>query len=270
MRRDWLRIELGYDLRPRVTFADAPIAQLDGALCGLRVAFVADTHVCARTPEDALTRLVDLIAAQRPDLVLWGGDFAESPDDAARLCRRIGTLRPPLGMLAVPGNNDWEQFGAGYEGLKKLLDEAGARLLVNQSHKIPVGSDLLNIVGVDDGKYGAPDAAPLRTPPEKGEVRVLLAHNPCGLDALLKGVSPLPHLALCGHTHAGQLAPLGISPYTIAYERRRRGSHFFRVHGIHCIEGMLLVVTGGVGASVLPLRVGAPSEIHLLTLRKKI
>lgn len=265
---DWLNISFSGSPRPRVSALTLPIPHLPRALNGLRVAFIADLHVNRLFSDDALTALIDCIASQRPDLVLWGGDYAESPADAARFARAAARLTPPLGMLGVPGNNDWEQFGADYAGLRALFDTVGIRLLVNQAHALRVGDAVLNIIGTDDRKYGHPNGAALRTAFAQREMRVLLTHNPCALDGLLSGVGQLPRLTLCGHTHAGQVSALGITPYHLGYEHRR-GRHFFRVRGVHCIDGMQLVVTGGVGASAIPLRIGAPSEFHLLTLAQK-
>lgn len=228
---------------------------------GLRALFITDTHVTRRTTEADLAHFVRRIADVRADIILWGGDFADEPEHAARLIERLDGLKPPLGSYAVKGNNDGEAW-PDESALKAVLAKAGIRLLVNESVKFSLRGGALTVAGIDEPRYGHPDAAGLYADSSgPSEYAILLSH----FSALPKR---LPDLVLCGHTHGGQFNLLGITPYTIGFERilhRERASRF--IAGLHTFDGARVLVCKGIGASRIPLRIGVRPEMELLAFR---
>ena len=236
------------------------IAGAPAFMRGLRALFVSDTHVRPRTTPGDIEKLVGRIRALAPDILLLGGDYADRAEDAARLFGALGALRPPLGCFGVPGNNDAEAW-PDMEGLRRAMADAGMALLVNASTDVPLHGGRLIVAGVDERKFGSPRAKGLYPEePLQGVYRVLLAHYPCMPDAL-------PDLMLSGHTHGGQFNLLGITPFTIGFERLfRRDMLSIAVAGLHEMGGgAKLLVSKGVGASRLQLRVGVRPEIDLIT-----
>ena len=73
---------------------------------------------------------------------------------------------------------------------------------------------------------------------------------------------PFYQLALCGHTHGGQVALLGHSLHSSSDLGDRYRSGWYREAGAE------IMVSNGVGTPVLPVRLGAPPQYHLITLRK--
>ena len=143
------------------------------------------------------------------------------------------------------------------------MADSGCTLLVNRSVDVPRGEGIIRIGGIDDYRYGHPSFTKLfggNKP--KLCYRILLSHYP-----VMPNVGPeqRPDLMLSGHTHGGQFNLLGVTPYAIYFEhfnRPRRAS--VAVAGLHDIAGMKLLVSKGIGASRIQLRIGVRPEINLL------
>ena len=125
-------------------------------------------------------------------------------------------------------------------------------LLKNRRTQIHLKGNRLEIGGCDDHKYGSPRTAGLFS--DRAGYRILLSHFPTKPDCACD-------LMLSGHTHAGQFNLLGLTPYSIGFER---SFHHLAIRGLHRMGGMQLLVGNGIGVSRLPLRVGASPRIHLL------
>lgn len=226
---------------------------------GRTALFVSDIHL--RAGMDA-ERFADLLARQEADLILLGGDYADTREEALRLFRALRVLRAPMGIFAVCGNNDAEAFPS-HDALADALSLFGARLLVNQSARI---GDGLWIGGADEPRYGHPDFARIFPDASAADYRILLSHYP--LRAALD--TARPNLMLSGHTHGGQFNFLGVTPYTIGFERLgRKGLAPALVCGARQFGPATLLVSKGVGCSRIPLRVGVRPEIHKITFRAK-
>lgn len=244
------------DLRCWVTECRVPDAP--AFMRGLRALFISDVHAIPRTTDGDMAALVDRAAALKPDIVLLGGDYADRPKPALRLLNHLSALRAPLGIYAVLGNNDREAFPDISE-LRAAMAAAGIALLVNEARSVSVNGGTLIVAGLDEHRRGRPDATGLYpTEPAEDRYRLLLSHYP-------RMVDPMPDLMLSGHTHGGQFNLLGVTPYTIGFERivaRRRASRF--VAGLHDYRGAQVLVSKGIGASRIPLRIGVQPEINLI------
>ena len=227
-------------------------------LRGLRALFVSDVHVNAATTDADLSAFAERLASIAPDLLLWGGDFADRPEHAGRLLSHLSGVKAPLGSFGVLGNNDREAWPE-IDALRAVMEGAGIRLLVNEAVELPVNGGTLTLAGIDEYSYGKPDARGLYG--EAGAANrysLLLSHFP---------VPPkvMPDLMLCGHTHGGQFNLLGVTPYTVGFERILFPSRAPRmIAGLHSMGGGQVLVSKGIGASRIPLRVGVRPEIELL------
>ena len=215
----------------------------------LRALFLSDVHLRPGVSDARLHALMELIRAQKPDLILLGGDYAESTDDCLRFFNAFKAVHAPLGTYAVPGNNDL----ASMPTLEATMAEAGVTLLNNRSTQVGFNMGRLYIAGADDHKYGTPNTKDI-FPEGQGGYRILLSHWPVQPDCACD-------LMLSGHTHAGQFNILGLTPYSIGFEFKRR---LLGVRGLKRIKGMRLLIGNGIGVSRLPLRIGAEAQIYLL------
>ena len=229
---------------------------IDGApdwLRGTRILFVSDVHLRRGVNGARLEAFIDQLIATGADMLLLGGDYAESSRDCLRFFRALKRAKFPLGIFAVPGNNDTRNLDA----LRRGAAESGVSLLINRCLKVHLPGGELEIGGCDEHMYGSPQTRNLFS--GGGSYRILLSHFPappeCECD-----------LMLSGHTHAGQLNLCGITPYSIGIEREYR---LMAVRGLQKIGGMQLFISNGIGVSRLPLRIGAEPRITLLEFGKK-
>lgn len=223
----------------------------------LRIAFASDFHAGATTDERVLVETARRLDDERPDLLLLGGDFVSvRASDIHRLAELLAPIHAPLGKLGVFGNHDLRANRAVLSG---ALSDAGVRMLVNEVVRLPAPHGDVSVLGLDDPLRGHADATLLDA---VGGVRILLMHAP---DGLLAAGDRHFDLALCGHTHGGQIVlPGGVIPY-LPYGALSRTypAGVFRLGGE---RERTLLVTRGVGCSTVPVRVGARTEIHVVTI----
>ena len=141
------------------------------------------------------------------------------------------------------------------------LEASGIQVLVNENARLPAPYDRVWICGLDDHWSGWPDAAAAMRGAEG--VRVVLMHAPSGL---LDLGGERFDVALCGHTHGGQVALPGGLPLVVPQGRlsRRYARGRFPVGG-----GATLLVSVGLGCVVLPVRAFADPEIVSCTLYRE-
>lgn len=246
-----LYLHLGTFPLPQVVnirISDAP-----DFMIGLRVLFLSDIHLRPNVSDEKLSALIELIARQKADVILLGGDYAETDDDFQRFFRAFKGLCAPLGAFAAVGNNDFISAPI----LRDTLHSADVRLLQNECVRLDRFGGSLEIAGCDDHKYGAPRTDNLFS--QAPAYRILLSHFP---------VSPNCRcdLMLSGHTHAGQCNFLGITPYSLFFERKYR---LLGVRGLQQIGDMRLLIGNGIGVSRFPIRLGAQPHIYLLKFTGK-
>lgn len=238
----------------RVTF---PVPGLHPAHEGLKVAQLSDLHVGRRTPREVIRAAIDAVNAFEPDLVLLTGDFLSH----AR--REVGAMREQLGGLAAPavavlGNHDvWVDPA----GAAAALRGHGYEVLENAWTSVRVHGEPLHLVGVGDHLTRRQDVARAVRGLPAGVTPLVLAHGPRSADALRELDRPM--LCLSGHTHGGQIAIPILTPLFLAAVAREpyvRGH--FRLGKVH------LYVNRGIGMSGIRMRVNAPPEVTLATLRR--
>jgi uncharacterized protein len=189
-------------------------------------------------------------------VLLLGGDFVSlHASDADALAPRLAAIPAPLGRYAVLGNHDHLCGGA---AVARTFEAAGIPVLTNRSVRLPAPFDGIALCGLDDHTAGAPDAAAALA--DDAPVRIVLMHAPSGL--LDIGARRFD-LALCGHTHGGQVTLPGGRPLFTAVGplSRRYSAGRFRLP-----DDATLLVSRGVGFTALPIRLNSPSSITLCTL----
>lgn len=219
---------------------------------------MSDLHVAGpETPPSRLARVVAQVNAVHPDLVLIAGDFvtekrtATTLYDADAAIAPLAALRPRLGTLAVMGNHDhWLDSRAVHAALAK------ARITVLDNRAVRVGP--LAIGGVDDDFTRHADAPRVVAELARiGGVPIVLSHSP---DIFPKLPATIP-LTLAGHTHCGQIVLPLIGPVATASRYRER-----YLCGLVQEGGKRLIVTAGIGTSILPFRLGAAADLWVIEL----
>lgn len=239
-----------------VTHREVTVSGLPPAFEGLRVCCIGDLHLFRWADSAAMRRRLVPIAAAKPDLILFVGDYATG--DAryeSQAARIMAEQHAPLGVYAVLGNHDrW----IGEEDAVRAMRAAKVPLLMNENVALVRGRDTLYVAGVNDPYTGGDDlpAALKAIPP--GDCIILLTHTPDIIaEATERGIS----LVLAGHTHGGQIAlPLLGPPIVLS----KYGSRY--AHGLFRERATAMFVTRGVGEIAPWIRLNCPREIALLTL----
>ncbi|HEX5830030.1 MAG TPA: metallophosphoesterase [Gemmatimonadaceae bacterium] len=219
----------------------------------LRIGFASDFHAGSMTHPRMLEDARRLLATARPDILLFGGDFVVNhAEELEPLLPILAELRAPLGTWAVLGNHD---LCTDDTYVAERLRAVGVRVLVNEGVRLPAPHDDLWLGGLDDPTRGAPD--PRAALHGAGARRLILMHSPDGLRALDGHEFDL---ALCGHVHGGQIV-IGDRMLVPPEGELNRRYPF----GVHVLPGgARLLVSRGVGCSGVPVRIGAPPEVHVV------
>ncbi len=232
----------------------------------LRIAFASDLHLGPTTPREVLDAAFARIQSTRPDVLALGGDYVflgATKDRVRELQTRVMRVTAPV-KLAVLGNHD---FWARPERLEDCLTQAGVRVLVNDSVRLPPPHDDVAVIGLDDpltsrritdkiALQEGVDAALARV--ADVPIKIAVCHSPDGYPEVKgRGVQ----LLLCGHTHGGHIALPGYRPLWIPGPHGRLWPH-----GRHDVDGLTVFVSRGVGGSLVPMRTYAPPDVALITI----
>jgi hypothetical protein len=251
----------GRILAAGLTVAEAEIAipGLPAALDRTTILFVSDVHAGPFLSAQALASAFTRLRALRADVIVHGGDLATS---GVREClphaEALRSLTAPLGVYAVFGNHD--HYTHDLAGLRALYERCGVRVIDNEAAVLERGGGRLALAGIDDWNIGTPrldEALERARAQAPGAPIVLASHNP---DAFFAAARRGVALVLAGHTHGGQVRIPG-RPVLVRMSRYRLDEGRFRA------EGCELVVSRGLGASGLPVRLFCPPEAVLVTLR---
>jgi len=174
-------------------------SRIDGPL---KIVFFGDTHMGKFNNTDQLSRIVDQINAQNPDLVIFTGDLVSAsknlsvdPDAIARVLQNI---QAPYGKFCVIGNHEYatkKQYS-----YTDLMNSAGFEVLVNGWVDIPEIN--VRLLGLDDAYSGKPDKN-LGDQARDDAYNILITHEPDIIDSM--NIDPV-QLILAGHTHGGQIS----------------------------------------------------------------
>ncbi len=242
--------------RPQVVDVDATLPGLPAQFDGTRIAVVSDLHVGPARDASFTQRVVDQVNAEKPDLVVLVGDLTDGTIPYVRdTLEPLADLRAPLGVFGVSGNHEYYADDGGR--WLDVWEEFGVRTLRNARVPLEVDGATIQLAGVHD--YTAPEPYEPDLPAALSgssaeDFVLLLAHQPRqAFEASDLGVD----LQLSGHTHGGQMWPIR---YLVRAQQPT-------VTGPDEVGDTAVYTTRGAGAWGPPVRVLAPPEITMLTLR---
>jgi uncharacterized protein len=272
----------GERLRYHVERVEVPIADLPKSLDGLRIVQLSDIHIGAFMPQSEVRRAVEMANQLNPDLAVLTGDLITFDGDPLEACiAELSRLRAPLGIWGCNGNHE---LYADVEGASQVLFERyGMSLLRQQNTELQWRGGKLNLIGVDYQSGSAPSSErstmlqTIESLVRKDIPNILLSHNP---NTFPRAAALGIELSLAGHTHGGQIRVEIVN-------RRWNPARFFTkfVAGLYHLplgdgapstaekaaqlrtKTAFLYVNRGLGTFAMPVRLGVPPEITLLTLR---
>ena len=245
----------------------------------LRIAAIADLHAC--DPWMSLRRIEGIVErtnALKPDITVLLGDYVVGHRHvtrsipAAEWAPVLGGLKASLGVHAILGNHDWwedkavQREGQGPTVARRALEHAGIPVYENDAKRLSKNGRPFWLAGLGDQlaymparrfrpvrRIGVDDLGATLAKVTDNAPLILLAHEPDVASRVPSRVA----LQLSGHTHGGQVRLLGWSPISPSGRELAYG---------HIRKNCDVVVSGGLGCSIMPFRLGVPPEIVLVTL----
>lgn len=243
---------------------------LPPAFKGYRIVQLSDIHIGSwKGNTKAIQRMVELVNAQQPDLIVFTGDLVNNEaKELGEFQQILSGLHAKDGVYSILGNHDygpyrkWESQRAQVENLndlKRRQAEMGWKLLNNEHVILHQGTDSIALIGVEN--EGEPPFSQYADLPKamkgtEGMFQLLLSHNPTHWRREVLPKTEIK-LMLAGHTHAMQMALGHHSPSSFVYPEWS---------GMYAENGQSLYVNVGVGYVGLPFRFGAWPEITVITL----
>lgn len=222
-----------------------------------KIVFITDTHTGSRfNGLDRLQKIVDKANALQPDIILLGGDFVikgvllGNYVDIEKIAPILKKLQAPMGVYAVMGNHEyWDD----YNRIEKTLKANNIPVLKNEN----IQFNDFNLIGIDDAMTKHSDVRKSFQNTNKNKANIILTHCPDVFPKIKeKG------LILAGHTHAGQISLFGWTPIVPS----KYGSKYAK--GRIDEDDKTLIVSNGIGTSMLPLRFLSIPQIIVIDVKK--
>jgi len=238
---------------------------LPAPLDGMTILHLSDFH--AGTPSlnlRAMRKAVRMGVEWQPDLVALTGDVLSHGRAGGAVVAALEELDPPLGIFVSLGNHDvgdtHDPFSRGV-----VIDDWGrapVTLLRDSAAVVEWRGCEIELAGVDPRLF----AERRNRPPEQlftrpDAFRILLSHFPDVPSSMPRGTAAL---SLCGHLHGGQICLPGPRGKLRLSHRAYRFDE-----GVYEEPGQTVVVSRGLGTTLVPFRLMARPEVCLLRLRPR-
>ena len=249
---------------------------LPASFRGLKIVQLSDIHSGSLSNKTAVNKGIDMVLAEKPDLILFTGDLVNDAAIEMKDYQHIfGRLEAPMGVYSTLGNHDYgdymwwetvERKKANLDRLKAIEKEMGWRLLMNEHVALERGGEQIALIGIENWsakarfpKYGRMDLAYPGV--EKYPFKILMSHDPSHWDAEVRLKYPDVDLMLSGHTHGMQfgveLPGIKWSPVQFVYKQWA---------GLYEEGKQKLYVNRGYGFIGYPGRFGILPEITVIEL----
>ena len=242
--------------------------QLPAEANNLRIVYLSDIHYGFWFSDADLSRLIGRINSLRPDLLLFGGDYATDNETAIKFFRTLqkqGTIHSRYGIYGVIGEADRGESDATCKQLTEAMTNAGVVPLVNKVAPVNIAGRQIFIAGLDDKLTGKPDIKGVAKSVNAGDYVILLCHNPSVIQEAQVAVDASGNLSwfdlgLFGHTHAGQMAFFSTALNIAEDVPDRYRSGWLKENRVD------LLISPGIGTSVFPGRLFCFPTIHCITI----
>ena len=215
-------------------------------------------------------KLLAMLKQTDADIIVITGDLIDSRntkvDVAVSFAEKATKIAP---TYYINGNHE-ARVPEEYERLKQGLDEAGVTILENDSIDITIGDEAITLIGINDSSFRMElvddtmmqnvSHQLMSVVPDNDNYKILLAHKPHYFDAYANQVD----LVLSGHAHGGQFKIPFIGGLVAP------GQGFFPEYytGSYIKENTEMIVSRGIGNSIIPFRINNKPEIIIAELTK--
>ncbi|MBR4813529.1 MAG: metallophosphoesterase [Lachnospiraceae bacterium] len=237
----------------------------DSAAGTLRIAQVTDTHIGVTMDGDDLAEQLARVLEAKPDLVVVTGDFTDEDtprEDMVSACKALGAIvdKVPYGVFFVYGNHDCDCNGHfTTEELDAELRANGVVVLRDETVTI---ADRIVVIGRRDASESRMRMAELMKGVDTSKFILVLDHQPCDFAAEeAAGVD----LVLTGHTHGGQVIPLGLASKLLP---SLFGDADY-MYGLSIRNGTGCIVSSGMSSWKIKFKTGTVSEFVIIDVKEK-
>ncbi|MFC6114439.1 metallophosphoesterase [Sporosarcina thermotolerans] len=247
-----------------VTFLEIESLRIPTSFDNYRIVQLSDIHDSEFGEDNS--KLVNKVKQLSPNAIFITGDFIDGNrydlEQSLKIIRQLQAVAP---FFYVTGNHEISTNDV--EFIKGKLDELGVHVLTNES--IIIGDEVkIAIGGIDDPlssslaeeQYVEEALEKAFEDVPEDMFKMLLSHRPYELDSY---VTKRIDLVFSGHAHGGQIRIPGIGALIAP------GQGWFPEYtsGIHEKSGTHLVISRGLGNSIIPIRVFNQPEIVVVTLK---
>ena len=232
---------------------------------GFRIAQVSDLHNAELGKDN--NKLIEKLNECEPDIIVLTGDLIDSNhtnlEVALSFARQAVKIAP---CYFVTGNHEaW--VGSQYEELRTSLENAGVTVLQDEAIELNYGNECIQLIGLNDPDFSERDSflseSILETKLSQVNISngftILLSHRPEHFNVYQnKNID----LVLSGHAHGGQFR----LPFLGGVIAPNQGLFPKYDAGIYTENGTTMIVSRGIGNSIIPVRINNRPEIIIIEL----
>ena len=236
-------------------------------LNGMQIAFISDLNYNNFMDKDRFDLALAKLEAANPDVVIFVGDLFDeenisniSDQVIEDLTKQLDSIDAKYGKFAVLGENDY--FSEDVTALvSKILYNSNFEIIQNQLLKITKDTNnYFQLVGIDSVLSGRDDIQKAYEHVNSENLVLTVVHTPDTIEELpLKTTD----LVVAGHSHGGQIQ---IPLLGQVYNKKLSEKYY---SGFYSVNNTKLFVTNGLGTTIEDVRIFAPAEILIYTLKSK-
>ncbi len=232
---------------------------------GYRVSFISDLHFGSKMNNDILQKYCDKISKTNADIVILGGDIVDESttlNEMQEAFKILSTIKSKYGIYYVYGNHDKSTYTVDpnytEEELEEAIIDSGIKILADDIYEI---NNEVCIIGRKDRSYvneSRKSSQELSKEVSDEYYKIIVDHEPCELK---ENSESGYDLMLSGHTHYGQIWPLGqlmelfnINEIEYGYEKK---------------DDMDVIVSCGIAGWGYPLRTEKHCEYVVIDIVRK-
>lgn len=208
--------------------------------------------------------LIDSVKSNNPNIIVVTGDLMDKNSDVNTILELCKSLKEIAPVYYVNGNHEGRLTDYQYSYLTESLIEIGVRVLENQSLLLQQGDQQIQLIGVDDININystlVDTVNELKISSET--FTILLSHKPQYVDAYNQCEVDL---ILSGHTHGGQIRLPFIGAFIVPEQP------LFPTYdqGLFELNNKSLIISNGLGESIIPIRFLCPRSYNVITLKSE-
>lgn len=259
-------LSVGYALANNVWIENYEL-HTDKAVGSLRVVMFADSHVGTTFDGKEFAEYVKQMQDCDPDVVVIAGDYVDddtSREDMIEACRALGTLKTTYGVYYAFGNHDkgyYEDSARGYSGAELIAELRKNNVTVLQDEAVLI-DERFYIIGRQEaeekrrGTGARAEISDIVKDIDRSKYSIVINHQPTDYDNEAEaGVD----LVLSGHTHGGQMFPIGLISDMFGMNDR--------VYGHEKRNGTDFIVTSGISDWAFKFKTGCRSEFVVVDIK---